>query len=214
LNQCTDRVEYHLGLDFAKNSAGVIICDEADELIFQAPKKFAASVSNLKCICLTATPDNGDLCGLEHQVLQKLGFSIYDSCKKSPLLDFDHTLQCSLTELVLAESKMRPVLVHCALELVDSLQEKGINFTLLVPGVCIAPKLDQVRPFPIMVTTTSFGLRGFDYRAPTNGLTLIIAKALPHERALQQALSRVGRYHDSCKRILVCPNSIDSITQL
>lgn len=70
MNQVVDKMEYYVGLNFPKVANGVIICDEADELIFQSPAVFKDAVQSLKCICLTATPDNGDLKGLEHKVLK------------------------------------------------------------------------------------------------------------------------------------------------
>lgn len=133
LNQVVDKVEYHVGLNFPKASHGVIICDEADELIFQAPAKFRAAVQSLKCICMTGTPDNGDLEGLEHKVLKQLGFSIFESFKKSQQLQFDHVLDCSLLELVHAESKANPVIIHCDDEAVQALQV-AFNITILTPS--------------------------------------------------------------------------------
>ena len=34
----------------------------------------------------------------------------------------------------------------------------------------------------LIVATTSFGMRGFDYRALTKGITLVVAASFAHER--------------------------------
>jgi len=41
-------------------------------------------------------------------------------------------------------------------------------------------------------------MRGFDYRAPSKGIALIIAKLFKSKRDYNQALLRVGRYGDTC----------------
>jgi hypothetical protein len=51
------------------------------------------------------------------------------------------------------------------------------------------------------VATDKFAMRGFDYRG--NMVTLILAKSFENEREAMQALNRVGRFGDDCKRILL-----------
>jgi hypothetical protein len=55
----------------------------------------------------------------------------------------------------------------------------------------------------LVVTSSSFGMRGFDYRAPTKGITLIIATSFEHHRQAVQGLNRVGRFGDPCKRLIL-----------
>ena len=45
----------------------------------------------------------------------------------------------------------------------------------------------------LLIVTEERLMRGFDYRAPTTGFALLIAKQLPNKRAYLQALGRVGR---------------------
>jgi anthranilate/para-aminobenzoate synthase component II len=52
----------------------VLIIDEADSFIFNAPEAFKKLVSNNKCICLTATPDDCDGKGMEKAIVDALGF--------------------------------------------------------------------------------------------------------------------------------------------
>lgn len=54
----------------------------------------------------------------------------------------------------------------------------------------------------MIVTTSDFGIRAFDYRGNKIGITLIIAKSFAHERDALQAVSRVGRQDEFCKRII------------
>lgn len=56
--------------------------------------------------------------------------------------------------------------------------------------------------YPLIITTSDFGIRAFDYRGNKLGITLIIAKSLAHERDVLQILSRVGRWKEPCKRII------------
>jgi hypothetical protein len=44
-------------------------------------------------------------------------------------------------------------------------------------------------------------MRGLDYRAPSNGIALLIAASFENRREAMQGLSRVGRYSDPCERI-------------
>ena len=43
-------------------------------------------------------------------------------------------------------------------------------------------------------------MRGNDFRAPNNGINLVIAKSFANERDFFQAMVRVGRHGDKCKR--------------
>jgi len=55
----------------------------------------------------------------------------------------------------------------------------------------------------ILIVTESSYMRGTDFRAPTHGITLILAKSFESERDAEQALARVGRFGDRCTRLLV-----------
>jgi hypothetical protein len=57
--------------------------------------------------------------------------------------------------------------------------------------------------YQLVVATEQFAMRGFDYRAEQQGITLIVAKAFANEREVVQGLNRVGRFGDHCKRILL-----------
>jgi hypothetical protein len=57
--------------------------------------------------------------------------------------------------------------------------------------------------YKLIIATDPFAMRGFDYRAKTTGITLVIAKSFAHEREAIQGLNRVGRFGDQCKRIML-----------
>jgi hypothetical protein len=54
-------------------------------------------------------------------------------------------------------------------------------------------------------------MRGFDYRAESVGITLVVAKSFVNEREAIQGLNRVGRFGDQCKRIMF--ESVDLISK-
>ena len=53
----------------------------------------------------------------------------------------------------------------------------------------------------LIVATTSFGMRGMDYRAKNKGIVLIVSASFGNKRSALQGLSRVGRFGDPCQRI-------------
>jgi len=63
--------------------------------------------------------------------------------------------------------------------------------------------------YPVLVATKPEFMRAIDYRAPTLGMVLIIAKPFDHTRQLLQGLGRVGRNGDESRRVKL--QSIDLI---
>ena len=57
--------------------------------------------------------------------------------------------------------------------------------------------------YRVVLTTSPVAMRGFDFRAPSNGINLLICVSSQHERQYLQALFRVGRHGDKCARYLV-----------
>jgi hypothetical protein len=52
--------------------------------------------------------------------------------------------------------------------------------------------------FKLVVAMQEESMRGIDYRAPLNGITLIVAKSFENAREADQGLKRVGRRDDPC----------------
>lgn len=65
-----------------------------------------------------------------------------------------------------------------------------------------AKKLKTLGPSTCIIQTQADSMRGVDYRS-TDGISLLIAKPLQSKRAYEQALGRVGRYDEKCKRYLL-----------
>ena len=53
------------------------------------------------------------------------------------------------------------------------------------------------------LSTEAFTMRGFDYRAKDNNITLIVGVSFENKRGALQGLHRVGRSNDPCKRVLL-----------
>ena len=64
-------------------------------------------------------------------------------------------------------------------------------------------KLDNEGNYPLILITESQNMRGTDLRAENKGICLVIAKPFETERDLEQGLARVGRFNDSCERLIL-----------
>lgn len=71
------------------NASDVLVIDEADLFIFANPVRFKNVIGKHRCICLTGTPDNCDLDGVERQILQALECAIVDSVVENPEQAFE-----------------------------------------------------------------------------------------------------------------------------
>ena len=69
---------YKAGLDFKAEPGSLIIFDEADTFMLKHTGKFAALIGSCFCICLTATPDDGDAKGLLRIVVATLQFTQFN----------------------------------------------------------------------------------------------------------------------------------------
>ena len=55
--------------------------------------------------------------------------------------------------------------------------------------------------FPVYLIDDKFGGRGVNFRAATNGLTMIILGSFKDKKTQNQVLNRVGRFGDKARRI-------------
>ena len=60
----------------------------------------------------------------------------------------------------------------------------------------------------------AMSMRGIDYRAPTNGIKLIIDERFSNKRELLQAALRVGRQGDPCERGFIVKQGVSNIDGL
>ena len=63
--------------------------------------------------------------------------------------------------------------------------------------------LDNKGNYPLILITESQKMRGTDLRAENKGICLVIARPFETERDLEQWLARVGRFNDSCERLIL-----------
>ena len=73
-----EKVQYQVGLDFEMGSEDVLVIDESDIWIYEDPQKFDRLTAQTKLIALSGSTRDTQLNGIEHDVLKKLGFKIYD----------------------------------------------------------------------------------------------------------------------------------------
>ena len=73
-----DQVEYQVGLDFEMGTEDVLVIDEGDVWIYEDPNKFDRLTAKTKLIALSGSTRDTQLDGIEHDVLKKLGFKIFD----------------------------------------------------------------------------------------------------------------------------------------
>jgi hypothetical protein len=69
----------------------------------------------------------------------------------------------------------------------DHLLEKNLDFTCLDEEIdhCMLRNLDETKDgrFRVLVATDkAISMRGLDYRAPLNGIHLLVCKSFSHER--------------------------------
>ena len=94
-----------------------------------------------------------------------------------------------LIPYILGILKEQAVLLYCSLEFLELLKDSNVPFFHMKDGERIDDTflrtLDNCAidgAHTLIVATSSFGMRGFDYRAKTKGITLIIAAPFAHER--------------------------------
>ena len=57
--------------------------------------------------------------------------------------------------------------------------------------------------FSLLLASTIDPMRGYDYRARKTGISMVVMKPFPNQRAAYQGLMRVGRFNDECERLII-----------
>ncbi len=65
LSSLLKRVHFRVGMNFKPSPKDLLIFDEADIFIFDDPGKFSKFIKTNPCLCLTGTPSNSKLAGIE-----------------------------------------------------------------------------------------------------------------------------------------------------
>jgi hypothetical protein len=55
----------------------------------------------------------------------------------------------------------------------------------------------------ILLATDTRVLRGVDLRSPNKGICLLLTEAFETQRDAEQAMTRVGLYHEKCERLIL-----------
>lgn len=224
-----------MGIDFEVHAGELVIVDEADCFFFGSPDNFMKLVKETACICFTATPDNKDPNGVEARLLRTFGITKFnymigndeeeEKQKKSVAVDIskDITKEAATSieqKVAFVQKKVKegPVLVYCGEDLVKALSECNSKFVRVDPGhefdsafLRALDKADSEGQYPLIVTTSTFGMRGIDYRSSGASMHLVIAKSFDTERDALQGLNRVGRFGDSCTRTVFADVAITNI---
>jgi hypothetical protein len=114
-----------------------------------------------------------------------------------------------IINLVKDQLQKSPVILYCTEELKSKVENEELAHYFM-DAEAEHIKEDLLRSmdtidsnlYQLVIATDPFAMRGFDYRAKTTGIALVLAKSFRHEREAIQGLNRVGRNGDECKRIL------------
>lgn len=120
-------VEYHADLDFEIKPTDVILIDEADQVILHDHAKFEKKVKGNRCICVTATPYDGNEKGVQREILDNSKFKFINGWPKDVPLPNSANVFCiepltlspdaELIEHIQKELKDYAVLLYCSKEL-------------------------------------------------------------------------------------------------
>jgi hypothetical protein len=147
---------------------------------------------------MTATPDNENKNGVERETLNSSDFKFINGWPEGVPLTSSVDVSCiqtlpfapdaELIQHILKVLQDYAVLLYCSLEFQQFLKDANVSYILIQDGEDINDEflrtLDN-RSGPdgfhtLIVTSSSFGMRGFDYRSPNKGITLIIAASFEH----------------------------------
>lgn len=151
----------------------MLLFDEADQYIFDNPSEFSKFIEARRCLCLTGTPDNQDAQGIERCVLEKMKFAIFEGVKAAPL-DYQG-VEHDVLSVVLQEIQHCSVLLYCCPLTVEQLVQSKVPFKQLAHEGQIDVLIKNLDIVTLIVATDPLFMRGFDYRAPRAGITLVIA---------------------------------------
>ena len=211
-----ERVSYHSNLEFPVEEDDICILDESDRQLYQAVVLFYRFVMANRVICLTGTPLEERENGIESAIVAEMGFKqgtywpIGNTRPSKPLPDrtIDLTTNDDFKIFITSELRSRAVLIYCHDELLQFFQESGLGPILVQETTDpeLLRNLDEMKNkqfYHLVVVNQPWAMRGVDYRAPSAGITLLIARQFETTRDATQGLARVGRLGDPCLRLIV-----------
>ena len=206
------------GRIYSKYKDEVIIIDEIDYVMLDRKAIFYRDHNAIcKVVGLTATTGK-QMLELERDYLAQVQqFSIYDSGIEPAASAAVKPQYLEYKDFFASVYDNMGRLVYCEEAEFDSIKASVIPARLHHATYCNVEDLAQladIQPGSVYLISEQCLMRGFDYRCK-NGLALLISKRLDSERALYQALARVGRYdEDICHRfVLPSLKSLEPIDQ-
>ena len=211
LASLSDKVEYSMSLNVEVKKNDVLIFDEADYFIYKYPCLFEKLTANQNVICFTATTPDSDLQELEHRVLQRQKFKLYNYAPEALCLAKrlvpDRTIEpltgCLLITFLETITHEQPVLVYTTKERADMILNKIVDaFQVTVESKAdLLTGLDertQSGKYQVLVFTDPLVARGTNFRAKGTGFTMLCERGTESELESQQLLARCGRFGERC----------------
>jgi hypothetical protein len=184
----------------------LLIIDEADYLLLDRQAQISATM----CIALTATAVMKEEMFPKRYLLETLKFRLLDSRISSSVGDTDVEASLSPVErysqfydwnkgatLLLFVHDERAIALQAELERRQGMGTVYFNCT-------DTATLRNLKADDVVLVSRDFLMRGYDYRSSSpKGIALLIAKPSNNRRAVVQAMGRVGRYGEACRRYLL-----------
>ena len=205
-----DKVSYQTGLNFSFTRSDLLVVDESDSIIFSDPLAFKELLARCRCICLTATPDDNNKKGAEKQIISALRLTKYDYgfpveltapavATETKALPNDEAILLFIKERI----SLQPVLLYCSQQTKEYIEAQGYPFVSADGEDADEQLLKELDTksegeFRLVVATEDEAMRGINYRAPLNGISLLVAKSFENVREADQGMKRVGRFGDPC----------------
>ena len=176
----------------------MLIIDEADYCLLDKESSFKDLDRKAfrAIIAVSASLPEDD--NYEQYVLKDRGFKVYDSKIHGKLGQTEIT-GLNLDAFLQDMKQNRAKLIFTSEDRVnDIIQMIPDGMTVTID----CDELEKIRHLTgndVIIQTSEVRMRGYDYRCKT-GINLFLDKCLSNERAFQQALGRVGRYHEPADR--------------
>ena len=184
--------------------------------MFNDPQSFFSLIEECCCICFTATPDNCDPHGCEAKIVHALGFQQFNYVL-GQYQQNDEDAKLQITDVVNANTDAEnalyvkqclltgPVLVFGTAALTEQLKSAGYEPLVISDNVEVDDNLFRcldVPPYRVIMSESQVGMRGIDHRCQKSQMTLVVAQSFESKRESIQGMARVGRFGDSCKRVI------------
>ena len=187
-----------------KSEKQITIIDEVDSVLIDSrccPVKHYLT-GRTRIIGLTATADN-EMIKEERLVLKELDLEVYDSKIADNHKESEPLQPLTLDEFfhVSFDNYARLVFVHeDKLAVVEAIcKERGLIYK---KNCSKLSELRALKPKTVCAVTEGRLMRGFDYRSNNkqHGIALYMGRKVNCLRDQTQALTRVGRYGERCRR--------------